>query len=247
MMEPLEQPPIQQPLMESGHGFITFLETGSSIDFFGVFLQCRFDLALYQDSLFDTLSVHLPEEIRRACKKRKAEFLAGRYCAAQALKQLGFANVQVPIGPNRSPLWPTDISGSISHGGDIAICALTRGPLALGVDFELPIPTETAAEIKNTIVCTAEEIRFSQAGIAPEHWLTIAFSIKESLFKALYAKVQQYFDFLDAEILYIDPLAQKLTLTLTRDLCPDVRAGDLYHGIFQFQHNGVLTLIAPPH
>jgi hypothetical protein len=53
-------------------------------------------------------------------------------------------NVDLPVGPNRAPVWPTGVVGSIthvldSHYGTYAAAAVARADavLALGIDFEM--------------------------------------------------------------------------------------------------------------
>jgi 4'-phosphopantetheinyl transferase EntD len=56
---------------------------------------------------------------------------------------LGINNGDLPIGPNRSPVWPTGIVGSITHvrcGDDgVYAAAVARADvvLAVGIDFEM--------------------------------------------------------------------------------------------------------------
>ncbi|WP_226647636.1 4'-phosphopantetheinyl transferase family protein [Microbulbifer variabilis] len=224
-------------------GFITGTLPINALTFSGLILECEFSQDKYQDSLFTTLAIHLPDEIAKAHKKRKAEFLAGRYCAQLALQQFGHIETHVPIGPNRSPQWPTDTPGSITHTHNLAICALNNKPKAIGIDYEPIISTETAREIKGLIINQAEETSLIQTDLPFELWLTIAFSIKESLFKALYPTVKQHFDFLDAEIQNIDCKNQIMTLTLNRDLCPEARKGQQFFGTYNSHREGFITLL----
>ncbi|WP_444919444.1 4'-phosphopantetheinyl transferase [Microbulbifer sp. CnH-101-G] len=233
----------QDAPLNSTPGFITGTQPIKFFEFSGLILECQFSQESYQDSLFTTLAIHFPDEIAKACQKRKAEFLAGRYCAHLALQQFGHIETHVPIGPNRSPQWPTDTPGSITHTHDLAICALNDKPKAIGIDYEPTISTETAREIKNLIVNQAEETRLSQTGLPLEQWLTIAFSLKESLFKALYPTVKQYFDFLDAEIQDIDCKNKKIALTLNRDLCPEAIKGQRFLGAYNSYREGFITLL----
>ncbi|HYJ10271.1 MAG TPA: hypothetical protein VEX18_14710, partial [Polyangiaceae bacterium] len=73
----------------------------------------------------------------RAVLKRRAEFLAGRLAAVQALRALG-----VVEAPGRrddgSPSWPAPAVGSISHGAGRALCIAGKRSefSSLGIDAE---------------------------------------------------------------------------------------------------------------
>lgn len=75
--------------------------------------------------------------------KRVCEFASGRAYAKRALAMLGLHNVDLPIGPNRAPVWPSGVVGSITHvmdsrNGMYAAAAVTRADAvqAVGIDFE---------------------------------------------------------------------------------------------------------------
>ena len=51
--------------------------------------------------------------------------------------------------------------------------------------------------------------------------LTLTFSAKESLFKALYPQVRCYFDFLDARMVAVDMQRQTFVLALLKTLTPN--------------------------
>src|SRR5699024_2591462 len=55
------------------------------------------------------------EAIGNALPKRRAEFTAGRWCARQALTELGLPPTPVERGDHGSPCWPDGVVGSITH------------------------------------------------------------------------------------------------------------------------------------
>jgi enterobactin synthetase component D len=71
--------------------------------------------------------------------------------------------------------------------------------------------------------------------------LTLVFSAKESLFKALYPRVGRYFDFLDAR--WLTMTEQTLTFELKSALTPELSAG--WHCTLHWQRlpGGVLTTL----
>jgi 4'-phosphopantetheinyl transferase EntD len=77
-------------------------------------------------------------------ENRIREFGSGRAYAKRALAMLGMHNVDLPIGPNRSPVWPAGVVGSIAHVRigryDTYVAAtVSRSDtvLAVGIDFEM--------------------------------------------------------------------------------------------------------------
>jgi 4'-phosphopantetheinyl transferase EntD len=90
------------------------------------------------------LSVRERKSLGNVDAERIREFESGRAYAKCALAMLGFDNVDLPIGPGRSPVWPTGVIGSITHARcrnqDLyAAAVVTRADvaLALGVDLEM--------------------------------------------------------------------------------------------------------------
>jgi 4'-phosphopantetheinyl transferase EntD len=74
--------------------------------------------------------------------RRRQEFAAGRQCARALLAALGADSGPLLPGPQRAPLWPPGVVGSISHGAGLCVAALAwRGRiLGLGVDVESDAP-----------------------------------------------------------------------------------------------------------
>jgi len=228
---------------ENKRHFISEVQPITEFSLQSQLFECEFNPKEYNDHLFETLAVIPPESIHSAKDKRKAEFLAGRYCAQQTLKHHGYKNVNIPVGQDRCPQWPEGIAGSITHAGNRAICAISRVSFGIGIDYELPIADKTANEIKNLIVGESEKELFSNLGLPFADLLTLTFSIKESLFKALYPRVKKYFDFLDAELFDIDLSQQKISLRLQKDLNSEAKSGQTFNGKYHFHKGGILTLI----
>ena len=162
--------------------------------------------------------------------KRQAEYLAGRYCAAKTLSALGVTDTDVQSGENRVPYWPQGAIGSISHtaGRAVAVASLENNYTGLGIDCEMLIRPDVAERIYNTIAVPSETALFKQLNWSKEWFLTLIFSAKESLYKALYPTVGVFFGFDSAEILHIGN--GKYTIALTRDLNKKWRAGQQFEG-----------------
>lgn len=157
------------------------------------------------------------DAIARATPARAREFAWGRWCARQALAPFGQANIAIPAGAHREPIWPDGIVGSITHCTDMAAAAVSSAThfQGLGIDVE-PLRTlhtddqavvltdsERATITMNTYAtepATAEPVTALTPDSSTSKALAL-FSAKESVFKAAYPICGIYFDFLDAEIL----------------------------------------------
>lgn len=120
-------------------------------------------------------------------RKRKAEHLAGRIAAVHALREYGIKTVP-GIGRQRQPLWPQNLFGSISHSASTALAVVSRQPV--GIDIEAIFTPQTAAELASSIVTHAEKELLANGCLSIEQALTLAFSAKESAFKATQASRQ---------------------------------------------------------
>ena len=131
-----------------------------------------------------------PEErrhVERAVAGRRAEFLAVRERAREALASLGGPRVALVPNADRSPTWPAGFVGSLSHSRALcaAVVAREAHALALGLDLEPDGPLD--ADLVAT-VCTPAERRAIEAA-APATGLRLAkrlFSAKEAFYKCQY-------------------------------------------------------------
>lgn len=216
-----------------------------------VCLQCQFDIDEYQDELFNEFNINFPESLAKAVPKRRAEFLAGRIIVREAMRIMVLPMIDIPIGMNRAPCWPKGVAGSITHSGNQVFCLLSKNNNCIGIDYEEIISDENVADIQCSIVSEEEVSLFSEVSSDYNKVLTLAFSAKESLFKALYFSVRKYFDFLDVTIIsFQDELSDDgssllgLTLEVNTDLNEDIRKGRTFNVLYQWQDAGVLTFIS---
>lgn len=184
----------------------------------------------------------------KGAAKRQSEFLAGRLCARHALLQLTGRPSVPAVGADRAPCWPAGVVGSISHsaGWALALVAAQADWRGLGIDIEQLMSPARATRLQASILTPAELARLAQYPPEQQAWLvSLTFSLKESLFKALYPLVQQRFYFLDAELLNHsnEGTAQ---LQLLRALGPDWPAGSRLHGQFQQLGERLLSLVSIP-
>lgn len=211
-----------------------------------VFLSTRFDPALLTVGDFQRSAVPPPASIQRSVAKRQAEFLAGRLCARAALHQLDHLNYIPAIGEDRAPVWPAHICGSITHstGHAAAIVAHKAQWRGLGMDLETVLSLERAERLAGEIL-TADELQ-RLAALPREQiaqLVTLTFSAKESLFKALYPMVQKRFYFEHAEVMEWTE-AGYIRLRLLTDLSEEWCHGKELAGQFAVDDGQLLSLVA---
>lgn len=185
----------------------------------------------------------------RAVAKRQSEYLAGRLCAREALAQLTGAAAIPGIGENRAPQWPAATLGSITHGSGWAgaIVGHSADWRGLGLDVERCMPANRAERLAAEILTPAELLRLE--GLTAEQRarrISLTFSLKESLFKALYPMVLRHFYFQDAELLSV-AADNTVRMRLLIDLHADWPAGSQLEGQFAEFAGYLLSLVSIPH
>jgi 4'-phosphopantetheinyl transferase EntD len=137
----------------------------------------------------------------RAVEARRAYFAFGRAAARDALHELGISDAAIGRGPAGEPLWPPGVVGAISHAGDVATAIVGRWSdyAGLGVDVEQLSrgPSPRAARL----VCRPTEMEWVDVESGTER-LTMLFSAKEAVFKALYPIERVWLGFADAELAF---------------------------------------------
>ena len=211
-----------------------------------VLLSTRFDPALLIAGDFQRSAVPPPASIQRSVAKRQAEFLAGRLCARAALQQLDNLDCVPAIGEDRAPVWPQHISGSITHsrGHAAAIVGHKAQWRGLGMDLENVLSLERAERLAGEILTAAELQRMAMLP-REQHALlvTLTFSAKESLFKALYPIVQKRFYFEHAEVVEWSEHGQ-VRLRLLTELSGEWCHGKELVGQFAVDGEQLLSLVA---
>lgn len=159
----------------------------------------------------------LPEERAllgaRAAPRRVLEFTLGRGCAHAALAALAaqhqrdaslaarLAATPILREDARRPRWPAGYVGAITHHRGHAAAAVARAAdyLGLGVDLEALRPPSPALVRR---ILRPEERAAWEALPAAERTrgFALAFSAKESLFKALYPHTGVYLGFQEATV-----------------------------------------------
>jgi len=148
------------------------------------------------------LTITLPEDLRTAVPKRRSEFLAGRACAALALRQAG--QVEDVSRRGRAPVWPVGVAGSITHSRDRAIAAVSTHYGALGLDCEALVAPDRALQLAAAIFSEAES-RLRPEALPFASFFTLVFSAKEALYKALSSRLSRIPDFREVTLAAMEP------------------------------------------
>ncbi len=210
--------------------------------------SCRFDPAQLAADDFARSQLTPPPGIASAARKRQSEYLAGRLCAASALRQLSGTPSFPARGADNAPCWPQGITGSIthSHGWAAALVGHSAAWRGLGLDAEHLLPPARSERLAGEILTPAELQHFQQ--LADEQraaYLTLCFSLKESLFKALYPLVRRRFYF-QAAALVEQADNGRVRLQLREDLDAEWTRGTCLEGQFGIREERLLSLVWVP-
>jgi 4'-phosphopantetheinyl transferase EntD len=229
-----------------GYGFIRAIKFYNQFSGHNAIMcYCDFDRSLYADHLYDAFNIKFPNRFINAVVKRRAEYLAGRFVAISALSKLGREMTDIAIGEQGNPAFPCGVVGSISHNNTSAVALLRNNNHIkyIGIDLEHVIAWENIKNIQPIVVDEIEVQLLNSCGMRFNRAFTLAFSAKESLFKALYPFVNRYFDFFAARIVSIDVELELFTLKLNQDLTPIFPAGSYICGGYRFNENSLITFI----
>lgn len=183
----------------------------------------------------------------RTSPRRRAEFRAGRRCAGEAMRLVtGRRLLPRRVKTERAPIWPEGMTGAISHcnGYAVAVAAHRDRQACLGIDIERLLDAEEARSIAPQVLSEGEWQAFGRAADAA--FLTsLAFSAKESLFKALYPTVREFRDFHAAELVLQGGRSGPL-LRLRADWSQRWPRGRMFDLKFRRGRRFVLTCVAIP-
>ena len=134
-----------------------------------------------------------------AVPARRAEYAAVRECARTALRRLGLADAAVPAGPDRAPVWPAGIVGSMTHVDGYRAAAVGRSDAwaGIGIDAEVhaPLPPEVASLVMSDDERSA--LARTDRALCPDR---VLFSAKESVYKLWYPVTRSWLGFEDIDV-----------------------------------------------
>lgn len=180
-----------------------------------------------------------PEEARavgNAVAKRRSEFSAGRHCARMAMADLGHSPCGIPSGPDRAPVWPSGLVGSITHGAGLcaAVVAHDHHFRSIGIDTEL-IDAITAELVED--ILRPDEAAELDPNARPDgaDWPTLYFCLKEAAYKAFYPIYRRIIGFQDMR-LRVDPEQRTFLAELS---CLSAGGVPVFQGRYSVRHKRV--------
>lgn len=187
--------------------------------------------------------------IAHCADKRIQDFAAGRACVRIALGEWGLADFSVLAGPRREPLWPSSITGSITHtyGYAAAVVAKQRDLRGIGVDCEV---ISSVDEDLWSRICTPPELERLAGLPAGERnrQAALIFAAKEAFYKCQFPLTREWVGFEDV---LIEPVsgsaaAGDFRIVPQNPLPVDEAILAALVGRFQFREGWVLAGVSVP-
>jgi 4'-phosphopantetheinyl transferase EntD len=168
---------------------------------------------------------------------RRSEFLAGRRCGRQAMRQIGFGPAAIGAGKRGQPEWPAGVVGSISHdlGLSLAVAGSSAHFGAMGIDY-VGDWRKFSMDLAGLVFSRSEARSLSGAQAALK--ASVAFSAKEAVIKVVSSPLQRLVDFREIEIELEWDAQEFRALDLLeggQEVLPDL------NGHFFLNHGAVLT------
>lgn len=123
--------------------------------------------------------------IARAVPARQREFHGGRAAARQAMAQLGLRRQPIPMGPDRAPVWPAGVVGSITHAKGICLAGVAPVEKWAMIGIDLEAAQALDADLVGEI-CDRKEHAWAATQPDPGLAAKRIFSAKEAAYKAQY-------------------------------------------------------------
>jgi len=137
--------------------------------------------------------------VRTASASRQGDFAAGRACAHQAMAALGRPRSPVLIGESRSPVWPTGLTGSITHTTGLTIAVVAEAGLpGFGVGIDAELIGRVDAEVEPIVLSETEQKALDEMS-KPDRAAaaTSIFGAKEAFYKAQWPHTSSWVGFHD--------------------------------------------------
>ena len=153
------------------------------------------------------------QAMANAAPGRQEQFAAGRACARAGLSVLGCPEEPLLVGEDRRPLWPSGVTGSISHtrglgesgsneasfGVAVVVLDTALGGRGIGVDVERVGRVREALFGRLFTGAELEDLRRLPLDRRAVH-ATVLFSAKEAFYKAQFGLSRSWVGFRDVEI-----------------------------------------------
>ena len=154
------------------------------------------------------------EDIASATSNRQKEFAAGRLLARVLTDQLGLPPAPLRRADDRSPVWPADRTGSLSHCDTLCAAAVGKRSAFQSVGVDIETIGRVEEKLWPTLFTEKEADYFSS--LAPDTVAletTLFFSAKESFYKCQYPLTREWVGFQDVAITRTDQRALAIAPT----------------------------------
>lgn len=157
-------------------------------------------LGEHWDSRLDLLFPSERHQLTGMTAKRRREFIAGRALAHLLMRRLATTAAPARRHTDRSPDWPVDICGSITHTDSYCWVALARTDdvFALGIDLE---PRQGLEPALWAHICRSEELRAMPPSVDAGTWVRWVFCAKEAFYKAQFPHTRKYLEHADLAVI----------------------------------------------
>lgn len=184
------------------------------------------------------------KEIETFHPNRKSEFLLGRLCAFKAHElHCGTELLSLPISSKRSPEWPINVIGSITHNQFWVGAAVSKSHSLIGIGIDFEVMGRTKLELARYIR-SPKDLKIHES-FSENELLTLIFSAKESLYKALHPVAKCFFGFEAAAVKEINIHNGTFKIELISNISPNF--GPLgrfqFEGRFKIEEESCLTVL----
>jgi len=180
--------------------------------------------------------------VARAVPSRRREFSAGRTAARRAMSGLGLSGLALPQGPDRAPVWPRGVVGSLSHSGEVCVSAVAQSKDVLGIGIDIEVDSELDDDVL-PIICNDTEIAWldQQSPTERLHLAKIVFSAKETVYKFQYPLSRIVFGF-DGLNIDLDLSSERFSASFMQSVGPFPR-GTRLDGLFLRSRGWIVTAL----
>lgn len=135
-----------------------------------VFLETLCELEDYPLSPEEELS------LGRVVQNRKREFATGRACAHRANRAMGLTPSPILVGAGREPIWPSGVTGSITHCRGLCAAAVASSDEVRSIGLDWMQRRIYPYQKAYSRLCSAREIKAYKVNLETGSYARIACS-----------------------------------------------------------------------
>jgi 4'-phosphopantetheinyl transferase EntD len=134
--------------------------------------------------------------------ERRREFGTVRWCAREALRQLGVPAAPILPDEDRAPRWPVGVVGGMTHCAGYRAAVVARSNELCGVGIDAEPHAALPADVLDLVLRDDERARLVALTHADPavHWDRLVFCAKEAVYKAWFPLTRRWLDFEDVSI-----------------------------------------------